>query len=447
MYKRYKKYKPSGVEWIGEIPDGWDIHKLKNNLSGKLKYGANEPSGNSNLEHPRYIRITDFGNDGILKDDTFQSLPPDLAEEYLLTEGDVLFARSGATVGKTFLFKNFSGKACFAGYLIKATVDKDKLISNFLYYFTKSGFYEEWKNSVFIQATIQNIGADKYALLPIFTPPITEQTTIAHFLDQKTALIDRIISNHRKQIELLKEARKAIINQAVTKGINKNAKLKPSGIEWLGDIPEHWEVVKLKLLTNRIGDGLHSTPEYVDSSDYYFINGNNLKDGKIIINDSAKPVSQIEYRKHYIELDNRTILLSINGTIGSVSYYKGETVILGKSAAYIKCNDLVAVHFMFYIIQSTVILNYFLNEVTGATIFNLSLNSIRNTPIVLPPIEEQQSVVTYIEEKTAKINTIITKYEKQISLLEEYRTSLISKAVTGQIDVRGWKPPKTNISE
>lgn len=113
--KRYPTYKDSGVEWIGEIPEHWEIKRLKYLVKEPLKYGANEPAIEENENHPRYIRITDFGNDGSLKNETFKSLPFDVASEYLLEEGDLLFARSGATVGKTFQFRNYSGNACFAG--------------------------------------------------------------------------------------------------------------------------------------------------------------------------------------------------------------------------------------------------------------------------------------------------------------------------------------------
>lgn len=214
------KLKPSGVEWLGDIPEGWEVRKLKYNLSERLKYGANEASEFSNYDQPRYIRITDFDSNGELRQDVFQSLPPELAEEFLLEEGDILFARSGATVGKTFLFSKYKKSACFAGYLIRAKVDRRIMISEFLYYFTKSGFYEEWKNSIFIQATIQNIGADKYSLLPIPTPSIHEQQEIVAFIDERTATIDTIISKYEKQINLLEEYRTALISRAVTGGID-----------------------------------------------------------------------------------------------------------------------------------------------------------------------------------------------------------------------------------
>ena len=211
------KMKDSGIEWMGEIPAHWEVKRLRHLLSEKLMYGANESAEEENVDDPRYIRITDFRNDGVLKNDTFKSLPYEKAKDYILKEGDILFARSGATVGKTFQFKNFLGLACFAGYLIKASPNPDLLLSDYLYFFTKSGIYEDWKNSIFNQATIQNIGADKYANLEIPTPPtITEQIQITEFISNELQRIDTKKEKTQKLIDLLTEYRTALISEVVT---------------------------------------------------------------------------------------------------------------------------------------------------------------------------------------------------------------------------------------
>lgn len=206
----------SAIEWIGDIPKHWEVKKLKYVLSDKLKYGANESADEENRENPRYIRITDFGKNGKLKKDTFKSLPPEKANEYLLKEGDILFARSGATVGKTFQFKNYTGIACFAGYLIKASPNPDMILSDYLYLFTKTSNYEQWKNSIFNQATIQNIGADKYAYLDITIPKIEEQKVIIDHIHKESDRIDSKIKKTKKLIDLLIEYRSALISEVVT---------------------------------------------------------------------------------------------------------------------------------------------------------------------------------------------------------------------------------------
>ena len=194
LLKRYKKsiishavtrgivsslpLKDSGIEYIGQIPAHWDVKRMKYILSTPLQYGANETGDEYNEDWPRYIRITDITEDNELKDEGKQSLPPDVAKPYLLKDGDVLFARSGATVGKTFQYTTDCGTAAFAGYLIKAQTDSSKVLPRFLYYSTLSTGYENWKNMVFTQATIQNIGADKYSQFIVTIPPLDEQESI-----------------------------------------------------------------------------------------------------------------------------------------------------------------------------------------------------------------------------------------------------------------------------
>ena len=207
--------KDSGIEWIGEIPEHWICTVFKKFLSEPMQYGANEPAEECNYNDPRYIRITDIKDDGTLRDDTFKSLPLEKAKEYMLTKGDLLFARSGATVGKTFLYKE-DYAACFAGYLIKARCNKNELLPNFIFYYTLSNAYQNWKNSIFIQSTIQNIGADKYSVMPIIAPPLSEQQSIAKYLDQKCSDIDELISIKQQKIEKLKDYKKSLIFECVT---------------------------------------------------------------------------------------------------------------------------------------------------------------------------------------------------------------------------------------
>ncbi|EAL0080400.1 restriction endonuclease subunit S [Campylobacter lari] len=213
-------FKDSGIEWLGEIPQHWEIVKLKYIISEKLTYGANETAELSIKEHPRYIRITDFDENGFLKNDTFRSLLPEIAKNFLLSEGDILFARSGATVGKTFHFKNYQGMACYAGYLIKASINQKIALSDYIFYYTKSYYYMQWKELILNKATIENIGADKYSELKIPLPSLKEQEEIVNFLDEKCEKIDLLIEKTKKQIELIKEYKTILINQAVCGRIN-----------------------------------------------------------------------------------------------------------------------------------------------------------------------------------------------------------------------------------
>ena len=206
--------KDSGVSWIGSINRGWDLYKLKFLLSEHLMYGANESAERENESYPRYIRITDIDEDGNLKPDTFVSLSPTKAAPYLLKKGDILFARSGATAGKTFLFKEDT-QACFAGYLIKASLG-DRLLPEYLSYYTSSGIYDNWKNSIFIQATIPNIGAEKYGMLQIPLPSVDEQKMIIDYLDKEVGKLMTAIGDFKRKISLLQERKQIIINDVVS---------------------------------------------------------------------------------------------------------------------------------------------------------------------------------------------------------------------------------------
>ncbi len=196
--------------------------KLKFLLKERLKYGANEEGNEINPKNPRYIRITDFDNSGTLRTDTFRSLPMQKAKEYFLNEGDILLARSGGTVGKAFQFKNFKGKACFAGYLIKASPDKRKVTSDYLYFFTKTSAYDVWKKSISNTATIENIGADKYANLLIPIVDLKEQQQIVQYIEQELEENKKAQMQISKEIVALEAYKESLIHSAVLGKIEVN---------------------------------------------------------------------------------------------------------------------------------------------------------------------------------------------------------------------------------
>lgn len=206
----------SGEDWLGEIPEHWSAPSLKRLLREPLTYGLNEAAELEDRDLPRYLRITDFDDDGNLRDDTFRSLPQETAREALLQPNDILFARSGATVGKTFMFRNYEGEACFAGYLIRARTVLWKLDPRFLYLFTKSSAYEAWKNLIFTQATIQNISAAKYNYLAIPLPPLDEQRAIVEYVEKKNNEFRSLVECIESQLATLTAYRKSLIHESVT---------------------------------------------------------------------------------------------------------------------------------------------------------------------------------------------------------------------------------------
>ena len=209
------KLVPSGIDWIGEIPEGWKVTPLKWILRMPLQYGANESGRLYDDSLPRYVRITDILNNNLREDLQKQSLTEEQANGYILEDNDILFARSGGTVGKAFIYKSKYGRCAFAGYLIRAQINS-RNDSKFIYYYTQSSSYDEWKKQIFIQATIQNIGADRYSTLEIPIPPLSEQRSIASYLDSKCADIERLIALKQQKIESLKDYKKSVIYEAVT---------------------------------------------------------------------------------------------------------------------------------------------------------------------------------------------------------------------------------------
>ena len=207
--------KDSGVEWIGEIPEGWNVMRLKNILSSPLQYGANESGGAYNPNLPRYVRITDILDNKLRENIDKQSLTEEQASGYILKHNDILFARSGGTVGKSFIFREEYGRCAFAGYLIRAQLKQD-FIADFVFYYTQSHSYDEWKKQIFIQATIQNIGADRYSELLIPIPRVSEQQEIADYLDKKCSEIDQLITIKQQKIVELKEYKKSLIYEYTT---------------------------------------------------------------------------------------------------------------------------------------------------------------------------------------------------------------------------------------
>tara|TARA_B100001179_G_scaffold140835_1_gene101670 strand:+ start:4737 stop:6086 length:1350 start_codon:yes stop_codon:yes gene_type:complete len=446
-YQQYNEYKDSGVEWLGEIPSHWEISSLKRCVDGCTNgIWGSEPQENS--DNTVVLRVADFDRNKLEISEeklTLRNISPKESESRLLNKGDLLIEKSGGgdktLVGCVVLFdKDF--RAVTSNFVAKMT-PKIGYESSFLKY-AFSLLYDGRVNYASIKQTtgIQNLDSDAYLMEKFVFPEKEEQTQIANFLDHETAQIDTLIEKQQTLIQLLKEKRQAVISHAVTKGLNPDAPMKDSGVEWLGEVPEHWELPKLIHQTSKIGDGLHSTPQYQDGTGYYFVNGNNLVNGQIVVSTTSKEVPEDEYKKHYIYLDNSSVLLSINGTIGNVARYNNEMVILGKSAAYMNCADSLLPEYLMVLLQSSQAHYYFDLEVTGTTIYNLSLNSIRQMRVCIPPKQEQSKIHKFCELQQDKYDTLIEKASTAIRLMQERRTALISAAVTGKIDVRGWRAPE-----
>jgi len=244
--KRYPKYKDSGVEWIGKIPKHWKITKIKYLANKNVEYGLNIGSEKYVDTGVRFIRTTDIDDFGNIAPEGVYLSENDIEKTYRLQKGDFLISRSG-TIGRAYVYKNMSYPCSYAGYLVRFCFPRIEL-SEFIFYITKSDLFEKWIDSISIESTIGNVNGQKYANFQLALPDNEEIKIIANHLDHKTNQIDTLIEKKQKQIELLKEQRTAIINNAVTKGLNPDVKMKDSGIEWLGKIPTQWKVKPIKFI-------------------------------------------------------------------------------------------------------------------------------------------------------------------------------------------------------
>lgn len=197
----------------------------------------------------------------------------------------------------------------------------------------------------------------------------------------------------------------------------------------LGEIPKEWQIKSLSEIAYKIGDGLHGTPTYNEDGEYYFINGNNLTNGKILMTNETKSVCESEYSKYKKELTNTTVLISLNGTIGNLAYYNFEKVVLGKSAGYITLKDMVNKNYVFFELSSNKVQSHFYKELTGATIKNLSLDTLRKTKIPIPPIVEQQKISSILSSVDEKIEITDNLIEKTKELKKGLMQTLLTKGI------------------
>jgi type I restriction enzyme S subunit len=381
-------------------------------------YGANEAAVLDDRSLPRYIRITDVKADGTLHDDTFRSLEEDVAAPFLLNDGDILLARSGATVGKSFQYLASWGRAAYAGYLIRFRPDKDVVFPRFANYYFQTGYYWACINSTLIQATIENFSAEKYKDLNLPLPPQDEQQQIAAFLDWKTGQIDALIARKKELLEKLKEKRLAVITQAVTRGLKPTAPLLDSGIPWLGLVPAHWQVLQIgRMITLQRG---------VD------ITKDEQEEGDVPVVSSGGIASY-----HSVALVKAPgVIVGRKGTAGAL-YYIQSDYWPHDTTLYVR--DFWGNHprFVYYKLLSMDLASYD----TGTANPTVNRNVVHPVKVSWPPVGEQFAISNYLDRTSETIDAMAAKVTEVITRLTEYRTALITAATTGKIDVRGVKIP------
>ena len=416
--ERYDKYKPSGVEWIGEIPEHWEVERTKWLFAeSKLRNRESESFDEDLLSVSEYYgiakRIERIDNNDIL------NRAESLSEYKIVTQGELVINIMLAWK-KGLGISNCNGIVSPSYCVFKLLDEKND--PKFFHYLYRTDLYAEVfrQNSRGIIDSRLRLYPEEFFNIITIVPPIPEQTAIANFLDDKTAKIDSLVEKKKKLIELLKEERTAVINQAVTRGINPNAKLKPSGINWLGDIPEHWQVKKMKYVMN--------------SFDHVRIPiSADLRGGEKIY-DYYGASGVIDKVPDYL-FDGDHILIGEDGanllTRSTALAFKATGKFWVNNHAHILKPKFGNVDFYTYLLES---IDYTI-WVTGSAQPKLTAENLLNIKIWFPDREEQNQIVQYIETETKRIDETISKIEKEIGLLQEYRTALINEMVTGKIKV------------
>ncbi len=438
-FPRYPEYKDSGVEWLGAVPGHWLVIPLKRDIEF-VTSGARGWAENYADDGDLFLRIGNLTRDSIRLDlsDTQRVVVPDGAEvdRTQVQAGDILFSIT-AYLGSVAVVPAGLGRAFVSQHVALVRPSKKHCLSEWLAYVAISYVGKTHLETTGYGGTKVQLSLADVTSLPMVVPPIDEQTALVEFLDRETAKIDALVAEQERLIALLQEKRQAVISHAVTKGLDPNVPMKDSGVEWLGEVPGHWEVGALSYLST-IETG--STP---DRNDDRYWNGSIpwLKTGEI----NWAPIREAEEFITEEGLANSAAKLSPAGTMLMAMYGQGVTrgrvALLEIEAAY---NQACAAITFCPRIRSTFGRYFFMaaydhireggNETSQ---MNLSAGLIAKFRMTIPPIDEQTKIVNRLDAELAKLDVLSGEAELAITLLQERRTALISAAVTGQIDVRG----------
>jgi len=440
-YKAYPEYKDSGVEWLGEIPDHWPMKKISWYFSAeKGKKGqllTKEYCGSHAGIYPVYSGQTENnGTMGFI--DSY---------EFNTEEDGVLFS---TTVGaKAMSLNHLKGKFSLSqNCMIILPKNKNALIRFFFYHFQPLFQHERSLIPEHMQASFRMEDLYQYS---IALPPKNEQLKITKFLDHETAKIDNLIEKQQQLIELLKEKRQAVISHAVTKGLNPDVLMKDSGVEWLGDVPEHWEVKRIKHFGKVIGGFAFKSTDFTDEG-YPVIKISNVSHLSFDWGDSSfLPPSFSFTHKEYLAPNGALVFAMtrpvISGGIKVTLLDDDSAPLVNQRVGFMMVRSKNMARYILISTQSSAFLAHFVNNMTVTNQPNISSEGIESIYLPVPPMNEISRILLYVDRMNESYNQLIDRALLQVSLLQERRTALISAAVTGKIDVRDWVAPDTQDVE
>ena len=418
-YDKYAEYKDSGVEWLGEIPSHWVIQKLKWEITAKSGTDAKSEDGEFDL----------YGANGLIgKSSTFIDLSklPVVLVGRVGSAGSLNYLTQCAGISdNALIIENNKYKTSRFEFYLLSSLKLEELVS---------------KNAQPL-ITASNI---RDIIVPI-SLDINERTQIANFLDHETAKIDTLIAKQEKLIELLKQKRQAVISHAVTKGLDPNVTMKDSGVEWLGQVPEHWETPRLKQLIkygSSISYGIVQPGDALDKG-VPFIQTTNISKGSFDLLDFQKTSASIESNYPRSRLEGGEVILGIRASIGAAFVvpmsFKG--VNLSRGIARIIPSDLITSEYLVWYFKTNAVEQYWGLSKQGSTFSEVSIETVKELSVSIPPIDEQKQIADYLSCELSRFENLVDLANKQKELLQERRTALISAAVTGKIDVRNWQNP------
>jgi type I restriction enzyme S subunit len=423
-----------------DIPAEWESLPLKYACDLTSEYGANLPADRYASEGIRFLRTSDINDNGELATGGVFISEADAAE-YLLAERDLLISRSG-TLGRSFLYSTSHGPCAYAGYLIRYRL-RQSFHPRYIFCVTKSAGFQEWIGTVAIEATIGNVNGEKYANFSFPAPGFETQLLIANYLDLETARIDRLIAEKERMLALLNEKRSALISRVVTRGLDANAPLKPSGLEWLGESPAHWEIQPIKYLAE-VGNG--STPS-IESTDYWDEGGFPWLNSSVVnvspVTSASRYVTEIALREcHLPKIHPPAVLVGITGQ----GKTRGMAALLGMEAtinqhlAFIKPrSQQIGTEYLYYLLGHAYSFLRSDSDAAGSTKGAITCEQLASMKIPVPPINEQIDICTTIGKSLEVSRPLLSEIMRSLHLLAERRTSLITAAVTGQIPLEGLK--------
>ena len=429
-FLRYECYKASGIEWVGTIPSHWDVKP------GRVTLALNKEKNAGNIEET--VLSLSYGRLVIKPPEKMTGLVPESLEGYqIINPGDIIIRPTDLQNDWTSLRVGLAKNRGIITSAYLGLKHDEKISSEYLYYLLHS--YDLLKVYYGMGTGLrQNLSWDDFKYLPLTLPPKPEQDRIVAFLDQKTAEIDALITKKQRQIELLDEQKAILINRAVTRGLNPNAKLKPSGSKWIGQIPTHWETGRLKHHCIKIVDCPHATPIYDPDGEHPAIRTADVTPGHIDLN-GAKRLSKAEFSRWTERMVPRfgDILYSREGErfgIAAPLPPDSDLCISQRMMAFRPSQD-VSSQFLMWQLNCRHVYLQACQDVTGSAAPHVNIGTIANYQLVLPPLVEQEEIATFISDSDRKSRSIISKIESQIESLKTLRSTLIAHAVTGRIKV------------